>query len=174
MRNILSILLLLGLTSCASMNVNVLGVDVTKLHEVEAEDVGMAVLGAVASVGTHIAGHFIAAELFNVDIELVGLREHIDYSNNPSEQGLLWMARGGFVFQLAVNTALVHLAPDSYFTKGFTGFTSVELLTYDLRVSDGGDFNLIDRYGGEAVLERGLFMLWSGYNFYQLSKEKDS
>ncbi len=112
---------------------------------------GVVAVGAAASVATHIAGHYIAAEVFDVDIHLQGLNEVVDYSQNPSSNSLQWMARGGFVFQLAVNTVLVELANDSNFTKGFTALTCAELLTYDLRHSDDGDFNLLDENGVRIV-----------------------
>jgi len=148
----------------------VCGIDI---KEMKGKDFGVAALGAVASVGTHIVGHYIAAEVFDVDIHLDGLNEIVDYSKDPNSNSLQWMARGGFIFQLAVNTALVELANDSYFTKGFTAVTCTELLTYDFRHPNEGDFNLIDENGANGNLEHGLYLLWSGYNFYRISfKEK--
>ena len=158
------------LCSCANMKFLVCGIDV---KEMKGKDFGVAALGAAASFGTHIAGHYIAAEIFDVDIHLDGLNEVVDYSKNPSSNSLQWMARGGFIFQLAVNTVLVELANDSYFTKGFTALTCAELLPYDLRHPNDGDFNLLDENGGNGHLEHGLFLAWSGYNFYRISfKEK--
>lgn len=159
-------------SGCAGYKVSVMGVDVKALHNIEAKDGGAVALGIVASVVTHVAGHFIAAELCNVDIHLEGLTEVIDYSQCPSQDSIKWMARGGFIFQLAVNTALVELAPDSYFTKGFTGFTTVELLTYKLRHPDSGDFNLIDENEGNGSLEHALFLGWAAYNFTRLSVQE--
>lgn len=154
------------LGGCANTKFLVFGLDV---KEMKGKDFGMVAVGAAASVATHIAGHFIAAEVFDVDIHLQGLNEIVDYSKDPSSNSLQWMARGGFVFQLAVNTALVELANDSNFTKGFTALTSVELLTYNLRHPNDGDFSLLDENGANGDLEHGLFLAWSGYNFYRIS-----
>ena len=76
----------------------------------------------------------------------------------------------GFLFQLAINTALVEFTNDSYFTKGFTGATCLQLLIYDLHnTGENNDFNLIDENSGNGDLEHGLFILWSAYNFYRIS-----
>ena len=172
-------LLLLVLTTvlfsgCAGMKFNAFGIDVKEMRDTaRAGDYGKLALGVVASLGTHVAGHFIAAEVFDVDIHLDGLNEVVDYSKNPSEGDLRWMARGGFVLQLAVNTALVELWSDSYFTKGYTAFTSVELLTYGLRHPDDGDFNLIDESGGNGSFEYFLYSSWAAYNFCRVSISKE-
>lgn len=163
---LISIILLGG---CSNTRFLICGLDVKQM---KGKDFGEAAFGAVASVGTHIAGHYIAAELFDVDIHLDGLSEVVDYSKDPSSNSLQWMARGGFIFQLGVNTLLVELANDSYFTKGFTAVTCAELLTYDFRHSDEGDFNLLDENGANGDLEHGLYLLWSGYNFYKISFKK--
>jgi hypothetical protein len=157
------------LSGCAGYKVSVLGVDVKALHSMEASDCGEVALGVVASVATHVAGHFIAAEIFDVDIHLEGLNEVVDYSTRPSQNSLQWMARGGFLFQLAVNTALVELAPDSYFTKGFTGFTTIELLTYHQRHPNSGDFALLTRNEADGDMEYNLFLTWAAYNALRLS-----
>ncbi len=172
MKKLIFILMLLSFTGCAGYQVNVLGVNMNELQNIKAKDCGEVALGMAASFATHIAGHFIFAELNGVDIELVGFNEVVDYSKNPSEDSIRWMARGGFVFQLAVNTALVEFANDSYFTKGFTALTCVELLTYDVRHTDEGDFNLLDENSGNGSLEHGLYLGWSAYNFYRISVKK--
>ena len=163
---LLLIVSLFILGGCANTKFLVFGLDV---KEMKGKDFGMVAVGAAASVATHIAGHFIAAEVFDVDIHLEGLNEIVDYSKDPSSNSLQWVARGGFIFQLAVNTALVELANDSYFTKGFTAFTCTELLTYNLRHPDDGDFSLLDENEGNGNFEHGLYLAWSGYNFYRIS-----
>jgi len=143
-----------------------------EMSNAEPEDYGKLALGAASSFATHVAGHYLAAEVFDVDIHQDGFDEVIDYSNNPSDSNVRWMARGGFILQLAVNTALVELAGDSYFTKGYTALTSVELATYGLRHKDDGDFNLLDEAGGNGSLEYGLYGAWAAYNFYRVSVSK--
>ena len=159
-------------TGCAGYQVNVLGVNMNELRNIKAQDCGEVALGVAASFASHIVGHFIAAEVFDVDIHLEGLTEVVDYTKNPNQDSLRWMARGGFVFQLALNTMLVELVPDSYFTKGFTGFTCAELLTYDFRHPGEGDFYLIDENDGNGSLEHTLFLGWSAYNFARISVKK--
>lgn len=166
------ILIAILLSGCAGMQFHVCGIDMEEMRNAKPGDYGQIALGAAASFATHVAGHYIAAEVFDVDIHQEGLNEVIDYSNNPSNSDVRWMARGGFVLQLAVNTALVELANDSYFTKGYTAFTSVELATYGLRHPDDGDFNLIDYAGGDGNLEYGLYGAWGAYNFYRISVRK--
>lgn len=167
------ILLLVFSSGCANTKFVAFGIDVKELSNAEPKDYGKLALGAGASFAAHIAGHFIAAELFDVDIHLDGLNEVIDYSKNPSDNDVQWMARGGFVFQLVLNTALVELVPDSYFTKGYTMLTSAELATYSFRHPDDGDFSLLDEAGGNGNSEYVLYGAWATYNFCRISfKEK--
>ena len=166
------ILLAISFSGCAGMQFRVCGIDLKEMRNAKPEDCGQIAFGAAASFATHIAGHYIAAEVFDVNIHQNGLNEIIDYSNNPSQGDVQWMARGGFVLQLAVNTALAELAGDSYFTKGYTALTSVELATYGLRHKDDGDFNLLDEAGGNGSLEYGLYGAWAAYNFYRVSVRK--
>ena len=166
------VLLVISFTGCAGMQFHVCGIDMKEMSNAEPEDYGKLALGAVSSFATHVAGHYLAAEVFDVDIHQDGFDEVIDYSNNPSDSNVRWMARGGFILQLAVNTALVELAGDSYFTKGYTALTSVELATYGLRHKDDGDFNLLDEAGGNGSLEYGLYGAWAAYNFYRVSVSK--
>jgi hypothetical protein len=165
-------LLVISFTGCAGMQFHVCGIDMQEMSNAEPEDYGKLALGAASSFATHVAGHYLAAEVFDVDIHQDGFDEVIDYSNNPSDSNVRWMARGGFILQLAVNTALVELAGDSYFTKGYTALTSVELATYGLRHKDDGDFNLLDEAGGNGSLEYGLYGAWAAYNFYRVSVSK--
>ena len=168
-RLLLLILVTVLFSGCAGMKFNVCGIDVKEMRDAKAEDYGKIALGAAASFATHVAGHYLAAEAFGVNISQDGLNEVIDYSNDPNEGDVRWMARGSFVLQLAVNTALVEIWGDSYFTKGYTALTSVELLTYGLRHPNDGDFSLIDEAGGDGNLEHFLYSAWGAYNFCRIS-----
>jgi len=167
------ILLTISFFGCAGMQFHVCGIDVKEMRNAKPEDYGELALGVASSFATHVAGHYITAKMFDVNIHQDGLDEVIDYSNNPSDSDVRWMARGGFLLQLAVNTALVELAGDSYFTKGYTALTSVELATYGLRHKDDGDFNLIDEAGGDGSLEYALYGTWAAYNFYRISFKEE-
>ena len=153
-------------SGCAGYKVSVLGVDVKALHSMNKKDCLEVIGGAVTSTAVHVAGHFLAAEIFGVDMELEDFRE-IAYTDDKI--ALQWIARGGFLLQLAVNTTLVELAPDSYFTKGFTGFTSLELFTYHSRWQNEGDFVLLDQQGADSDMEYKLFLAWQAYNVLRLS-----
>ena len=166
------ILLAISFFGCAGTQFRVCGIDLKEMRNAKPGDYGQVALGMAASFATHVAGHYLAAEVFDVDIHQDGLNGAIDYSNNPSQGDVRWVARGGFVLQLAVNTALGELANDSYFTKGFTALTSVELATYGLRHKYDGDFNLLDEAGGNGSLEYGLYGAWAAYNFYRVSVRK--
>jgi len=172
MRNLFLILIcVIFLNGCLSnTRFLVCGIDI---NEMKGKDFGVATLGTITAIASHVVGHHIAAKLYNVDIKQHGRKEIIDYSNNPSSSDIRHVARGGFIFQLAINTALVEYANNSYFTKGFTGATTVQLLTYDIRNSSDGDFNLINDNGGNGDLEHELFKVWSAYNFYRISFKKE-
>ena len=146
MRYPLVILLLIGLTGltgCVNTNYYVLGVDV---KEMTVENIGETLLGAAASVGTHVAGHYLAAEILNIEIRQERDREIIVYPNKHSDSDLAWFARGGFVLQMGVGTALVQLWPDSYFTRGYTIMADTQVLSYPIRYNeDKGDFAFLEK-----------------------------
>ena len=159
------LILILLLTGCANTNCYVLGVDVKAMTK---ENIGITVLGAVASVGTHVGGHYLAAEILNIEIRQERDREIIVYPDQHSDSDLAWFARGGFVLQMGVGTALVQLWPDSYFTRGYTVMASTQVLTYPLRYyEDKGDFGFLEDY------EWPLYSAWSLYNLYALNEKED-
>ena len=137
----------------------IMGVDVSELRDLQPKDCGAVLVGAAASMAAHVAGHYIAAELFDVEITQVGLRENLDRPNQ-------WVYRGGFLFQLAVNTILVEL-DNSYFTKGFTTFTAVELATYPVRRPTSGDFHSLDN----GDLEYFLYSTWAAHNLWRMNND---
>ena len=147
----------------------VMGVDVSEFRGATTNERAEMVLGGLFSLGVHITGHYIAAELFDVNLSQIGLSERINYSNNPSAQSLQWVGRGGFLFQIGINTLLSTYAEDSFFTKGFTGFTAIELSTYPCRRIKCGDFDLIDRNGGNGDLEYFLYSTLTSYNLWRLN-----
>ena len=162
MKKTLLIIIIL-LTGCANTNSYVLGVDVRAMTK---ENIGETVLGAVVSVGTHVAGHYLVAEFLDIDIKQKGSLETISRPDHHSNSALAWYARGGFVLQMGVGTALVHLAPDSYFTRGYTVMAGTQILTYPLRYhEDKGDFTFLEGY------EWPLYSAWSLYNMYLLNEK---
>ena len=159
----LFLLLLVALTGCANTQYYVLGVDIKTMTK---ENIGTSVLGAVASVGTHVAGHYLAAEILDIKIRQKRDCEIILYPDQHSDSDLAWFARGGFVLQMGVGTALVQLWPKSYFTKGYTVMAGTQILIYPIRYhEDKGDFAFLEDY------EWPLYSAWSLYNLYSLNEK---
>ena len=67
MKSKISILIvcMMLMAGCANTNYYVLGVDVKAMTK---ENVGMTALGAVATMGAHFAGHYLAAEILDIEI----------------------------------------------------------------------------------------------------------
>jgi hypothetical protein len=163
MKYIVLLITLSVLMGCANTKVYVLGVDVKEMTK---ENIGMTVLGAVVSVGTHVAGHYLAAEILDIDIQQKRDREIILYSDQHSKSELAWFARGGFVLQMGVGSALVHLWPDSYFTRGYTVMAGAQVLVYPLRYNeDKGDFAFLEDF------EWPLYSGWALHNLYVLNEK---
>lgn len=135
----------------------VMGVDVSEFRDATAGERLEMTLGGLASLGVHIAGHHIVGNLAGVNVTQVGLLEHFD---KPNE----WASRGGFLFQNGVNTLLVEFYP-SYFTKGFTVFTALELSTYPARRVGYGDFHGLNN----GDLEYYLYSTWAAHNLWRLN-----
>ncbi len=148
--------LLLG---CANTKFVIFGVEVDK------QNASLTLAGALTSVGTHVAGHYIAAGIFDVGIEQNGRYETLTFGDQGD---LRWVARGGFLLQSLVSTTLVVVKPKSYFTKGFVSASFVELGTYPARNDDIGDLDVIDSTGGNAQREFSVYMGLGLYNLIAL------
>ena len=131
------------------------------------ENIGETLLGAVAVAGVHVGGHYLAAEILGIEIKQEGSREIIQHPNEHSKGDLAWFARGGFVLEMGVGTALVHLWPESYFTRGYVSMSCAHILLYPLSYEDKGDFGFLDNY------EWPLYLGWSVYNLYSLNAHLD-
>lgn len=183
MANILTLCILgtLMLTGCASTKVYVLGLDAKQtVRDLKEEDAEKIVLGALVSVGTHIAGHHIAAKLVGGEIDQKGLfKEVTTNSEELSNSDHRWIARGGFVVQTLVNTALTSFEAtrESNFTRGFTLGTILQIGTYPLNLpgepggDDADDIKYLDNYGGNGTAEWVFYTGISGYNFYRINKK---
>jgi len=160
-------------TCCTSTRCFVFGVPIEKNKTTNKYEKILA--GVAASIASHVVGHYLAAEYFQVDIYQDGFREGtVEAGHDQSD--LRWVSRGGFFFQTLVNTALVSsdYTRDTYFTKGFTATTFAELATYPIIFKDEGDFNSIDGRGGDGDKEWGIFSGIAAYNLYRttLSERK--
>lgn len=163
MKRLLIALLLLSLAGCGGTKFYFLGVDADLFKEAKGKDWVKAGAGIVASAGTHVLGHYVAGEVFNVDFEFQDYytKEHITNYDECSETDLQWFARGGFVLQHAVGTALTSFEATRYswFTKGYVASAAVGTWTYPLYHygSDYHDFRLLDDAGGNGDLEYGIY-----------------
>ena len=171
----LALMLLLVISGCASTKVYILGIDVDQvITDMKAEDVEMIIFGATASILTHMAGHYLVAELVKADIDQRGFREVITNPRNLNSSDHRWIARAGFVSQLVVNTMLTSFEAtrESYFTRGYTLATMLEIGTYPLLWSDWGDLKHLEDYSGNEKAEWAFYTGMSLYNFYAINKDK--
>src|SRR5210317_1298502 len=96
------VILLLLLCSCGGTKFYFFGVDADLFKEAKGKDWAKAGVGIVASAGTHILGHYVAGEVFdiNYDFESYYTKEEIDSDcwngETCSNSDLRWFARGGF------------------------------------------------------------------------------
>jgi len=163
----------LVVSSCSHTKVYMLGVDVNEA--IKEKDVVLMMVGAVSSVATHLAGHYIAAELTGGDIEQRGSKETLKNYDELNNSDKRWFARGGFLTQTLVNTVLTSLESTrkSKFTRGYTLGTMLEIGTYPLRQSnEWGDMHYLDEHGGDGDSEWTLYTVFSAYNFYRINKKE--
>ena len=169
------LILILLSTGCANMNVNIMGIDP---REMTTRNAGEMVLGAVASFGVHLGAHYAASKILDIEVEQQDLiTEYIPNIDKYDDSDIRWFARAGFLAQTGVNTILTHwdLTEDSYFTKGYTGYTVLNIIEYPINHynDNEGDFNMIDANGGNGDLEYLFFLGITTYNFHRLTfKEK--
>lgn len=126
-------------------------------------------LGAVASITTHVAGHYIAAGLTDANMHQQGLREVVTDAQSLTDSDHRWIARSGFALQSLVNTALTSFKATRKlkFTQGYTLMTLAEISTYSMRWSDEGDFNYLRDNGGNKGRELNAFCLIAAYNTFR-------
>lgn len=173
MRKWLVILSLLLLCGCGGTKFYFFGVDADIVKEADGKDWLSVGAGVVTSVGTHVAGHWLAAEIFDVEFEFRDMytKEHVTNWNEASENDLRWFARSGFVAQHAVGLALTSFETTrySYFTKGFVATSAIETWTYP--VVNGGDYSdlkMLDDNGGNSDLEYGIYSAVALHNLLRV------
>lgn len=158
---------------CAGMNVSIQGVDINKIKTMSTPK---AIVGALASIAVHEAGHIVTRTVIQEDykfdgVKLNGLGVQVGYVGEASDNENLWAARGGFIVQNIVGLLLTvpEYTRESDFMKGYTAMSSLELLTYPLRnsSSEGNDLHNIDLYGGNKGIE---WILHSSLSLYSFSR----
>lgn len=174
---IIGLSMILLLANCSTMKVNILGIDANQaVTDMKTKDTVEMVAGVIASFATHVAGHYIAAELVGGDLEQQGIDEVITNYQDLNNSDRAMLGRGGFLLQALVNTTLTSFEATrtTYFTRGYTLGTLTEILIYPLTSppsSGSGDLWLIDKKDN-VELEWALFTAIGGYNFYRINKEK--
>jgi hypothetical protein len=183
LKKVLVLLLALLTVGCAGTKVYLFGVDTDIITEAKGKDLAYVGAGIVTSVATHVAGHMIAAEVFDVDYEFVGTipgtKEEISedcWNGGCSKSDLRWFARGGFLLQNGVATALTSFegTRKSYFTLGYVTTTAMHTWTYPLvNDTDYHDFKMLDSHNGNGDLEYGIYSAISLHNMLRVPKAMD-
>ena len=156
----------LFLCSCTSMQFYVCGVEINR------KDLNpYTVVGATASIGTHVLGHYVFAELNGVEIHQEETMEIVDYYETDSD--FRKFARGGFILQHSVNILLTTFerTRNTSFTKGYTITTALETWFYPLRFrdpEDEGDFHSLDKHGGNGEAEHNSYSAIALYNILRI------
>jgi len=129
--------------------------------------------GAVASVLVHELGHALYLQSQGKDWDLQssssGLAIHT--SDPLSKNQYRNFGRAGFALQSFIGAVLTTFEKTRYsdFTKGWVGMNAFEVCSYNGRNHDiGGDFELIERGGGNGDFELGIFYLISSYNLLKM------
>jgi len=173
-KKIFLLLLLLLNISCAGTKFYLFGVDTDVIKDATRGEILEAAAGAVVSMGTHVAGHYLLAEIFDVEIHQDGRREVVD--SYESDSDVRWFARGGFLLQSIVSTSLTSLETTrhSYFTKGYVLTTAISIWSYPLRYGSDGDYGCLDDHGGNWELEYGIYSAVALHNMLRVPWKKDS
>ena len=173
-----SLILLLLLCSCGGTKFYFFGVDTDIVTEARGSDWAKVGAGVVASASTHILGHYVAGEVFGVDFKYQDYytKEHIDDVDQHSDSDLRWFARGGFVAQHVIGTALTSFEATmySYFTKGYVATSAMHTWFYPV-VNRGhyNDFKMLDRHGGNGDVEYGIYSAIALHNVLRIPWEKE-
>ena len=123
--------------------------------------------GAVASVLTHTAGHYLAAGITGSRIHQDGFREHCTVDSGGDAR---WIARAGFIAQNGIGLILTSIPKTRHtdFTRGYVAMSAAETWTYPLVWHDDGDLDMIDKYGGNGDLEWGIYSAVAAHNMLRL------
>ena len=128
------------------------------LKWIKNSDWKMITLGAVSSVVAHELGHISYVKYKGYDCKRDGLDF---YTTGMKGSDLQNLGRAGFVVQTGIGLLLTSFEKTRHsdFTRGWTGVTAFQLGTYPIRYNKNkkGDFHLIDKGGGNADLEYGIF-----------------
>ncbi len=113
--------------------------------------------GAVGSILVHELGHVLALEYTGVRWRRAGF--HFDWRVSDPAHGLL-ISRAGFFFQISVGLVLCWVG--GVFGVGYGVAGVVHVLGYPARHAQGGDLNMIDKFGGDGSRDWRIFCLAAG------------
>lgn len=132
MKRLIVVAIALLTFGCSGYNINVQGVDVSWFKERDWQKVA---LGVVLSVATHEAAHYYLAKE-------KGLHPYFENGVIWYDEHDPWVARAGFLSQLAIGTALniIPATRGSDFAIGWNSVCSFQLVTYHFR-NEVGDFD---------------------------------
>jgi hypothetical protein len=176
MKKLLLVFLMFALCSCGGTKFYFFGVDADIFKEANGKNWMAVSAGVVTSVATHTAGHWLAAEAFGVEFKFKDCYTKEEVTHYDSDSDLRWFARGGFVLQHAVGTALTSFETTRYswFTKGYVASSAIGTWTYPLyhSGSDYHDFKLIDDAGGNGDAEYGIYSAIGLHNLLRVPWKK--
>ncbi len=168
---VLTILILMATGCSGGFQVKMQGIDVNNFKKADPMEV---VTGAVASLLVHEVGHMDYHEIRGQDWELgfdkgLEVRYVEDYVGNAR-----WSTRSGLLLQSIVGLILSQWdkIKDTDFTKGFTAFNTIQLMTYPARRGDAGDYFNLTNSGNFGNGEFSFYTGLSLYNFHQAMKGK--
>lgn len=133
--------------------------------------------GAAASICVHELGHALYLETIGKSYDFqTSLQSGFSVHTNDDLTDTQWrnFGRAGFALQTLVGTGLTLFdkTRHSDFTKGWVGINALEVFSYQGRHNDNdGDFELIERGGGNRKMEHVGFSLLSIHNLVRLEDD---
>jgi len=156
------------LSGCSTISVN--GFDVKRhFKDTDTRQKLAVIAGAATSIGTHVAGHMIAAEAMGLTYDFDGFFER--YDGHLTNEEIQWIGRSGPLFQVAIGLLVEALFDGTAFADGYHIASLIEIGTYPLihknyMPENGtpflGDYQALKAGGANAELE------WIGYTVLAL------
>jgi len=163
--NIAIIAMVVGvfLSGCSTISVN--GFDIKRHFKDTSTKQKLAVIaGAATSIGTHTAGHMIAAAFMGQSYRFEGIHEM--FEGPLTREEMQWVGRSGPLFQVTIGLLIEALFDGTAFADGYHITSLIEIGTYPLIHATNmpengadflGDYQALRAGGADAGLE------WVGY-----------
>lgn len=170
------IAMIFALNACAGSNfkVYVNNIDVQRISKMEPKQ---AIGGIIVALGMHEFGHIVAAKAFNANVSMRG-PFHVRWNKNSlSDKEKVMVNRSGYLLQTLFGTALNYIptTKGSDFTLSYNLTSCAQMLSQPLFRGKHkyNDLNMLDKNGGNAMLEWSGYTLWSGINLYTSLKKEN-